>query len=619
MTQKYPLLNQISDPKDVKKLTGEQCEQLASEIREFLVESVSHTGGHLASNLGVVEMTIVLHRIFDSPQDKFLFDVGHQSYVHKILTGRKDGFDSLRTNGGLSGFPNPEESVHDVLKMGHSSTSLSAGLGICAANNAAGNSDYVIVVVGDGAMTGGMSFEAIENVRNIGGKLIVVLNDNKMSISKNVGALARYLSKIRAKPRYFRLKDQTESFLNRIPLIGKAMHRLISKIKKTIKYTVYRENFFEGMGLTYLGPVDGHDFAELSASLQRAKDLGKPVLVHVQTKKGKGYSYAEESPSEFHGVSTFDVDTGLSKKASGDSYSDKFGQLICNEASENKNIHVITAAMCEGCCLSQFAKEYPRRFYDVGIAEEHAVTFSAGLARGGMLPVFAVYASFFQRAYDQIIHDISLQKLKVIFAVDRCGIVGADGETHQGLFDVPMLLPIPNLTVFSPSTYSEMSAQFRYLCDECDTAGVLRYPRGAEPLIELPIPQNAQPYQLIGENSDMVVVTYGREIFPVWTALESMQKKPSLLKINQIKPFSQQMLLTLQQYKKILIVEEGYLQGGVGTALQQQLMQLGFAGKTKIHAIDNGFVKHASYEEILVAYGLDALGVTKVIKEFQNE
>ncbi len=619
MEQKYPLLNQISTPNDVKGLTDAQCQQLAQEIRDFLVESVAHTGGHLASNLGVVELTIALHRVFSSPSDKILFDVGHQSYVHKILTGRREKFSSLRTKGGLSGFPNPEESEHDVLKMGHSSTSVSAGLGICAANTATGKNDYVIVVVGDGAMTGGMAFEAIENARNVGGKLIVILNDNKMSISKNVGSLARYLSKIRAKPRYFRLKDRTETFLNRIPLIGKPLHRIISKLKKMVKYTVYRENIFEGLGLTYLGPIDGHNFTELSDTMYRAKELGKPVLVHVLTKKGKGYSYAEEAPSEFHGVSKFDIDTGLAKAKQRDSYSEKFGQLLCNEASENQKIHVITAAMCEGCCLTQFAKEYPRRFYDVGIAEEHAVTFAAGLARGGILPIFAVYSSFLQRAYDQIIHDVALQKLKVIFAIDRCGIVGADGETHQGLFDIPMLLPISGITVYSPATYSEMSAQFRYLCDKCKNAGVLRYPRGAEPLIELPIEQNADPYQLIEGETDLLVVTYGREIFEVWQAVQGLSKKPSVLKINRVKPFDESMLATICQYKKVLVVEEGYVHGGVGSALLQNLVQNDFTGKIKIYGIENQFVPHASYEEILAMYDLDARGVAKMIEEFQNE
>ena len=609
----YKMLNRMSFPEDIKKLSIDELEILAQEIRNFLIDSVSQTGGHLASNLGVVELTIAMHYVFDSPQDQFIFDVGHQSYVHKILTGRMGEFVSLRKKGGLSGFPSPEESDHDIFKMGHSSTSLSLGLGLSSADYLNGKNDKVVAVIGDGAMTGGMVYEALCNIKNTKNNLIVVLNDNKMSISRNVGFMARYLAKIRAKPRYFRFKDGTKGFLQKIPLIGKYLSRFVSFVKTRFKMLVYHNNIFESFGLTYLGPSDGHDLREMINVLSRAKELGKPALVHVLTKKGKGYSFAEASPEAFHGISSFDVKTGLSKANAADSFSLKFGELLANMIGNDKRIYAITAAMCEGCGLESVYEQYPKHLIDVGIAEAHAITFGAGLAKNGMLPVFAVYSSFLQRGYDQLIHDVALQKQHMIFAVDRSGIVGPDGETHQGLFDVAFLQSIPNITVFAPATYKELHVQFEKLCYETENVGVIRYPRGSEVGGPLPFKETAENFEMICGDPETLLISYGREIGEVIAATDGMETKPSILKINKIIPLSDSIIQIAAKFKNVLIFEEGYVYGGVGTTICQKLSEIGFKGNISVHGIENCFVKHASYEQILEEFDLDRISIRKTI------
>ncbi len=612
----YQLLNRLSLPEDLKKLSINELSCLAEEIRHFLINSVSETGGHLASNLGVVELTIAMHYVFDSPRDQFIFDVGHQSYVHKLLTGRMDAFSSLRQKGGLSGFPNPEESEHDVFKMGHSSTSLSLGLGLSSADEIVGNKDYVIALIGDGALTGGMAYEALCNIKNTKNNLIVILNDNKMSISKNVGFMARYLAKIRAKPRYYKFKDSTKGFLQKIPLIGKPISSFVSMVKRGFKMLIYRDNMFENFGLVYLGPSDGHDLIEMISVLTRAKELGKPVLIHALTKKGKGYGFAESAPEAYHGISSFDVDTGLAKTNAADSFSSKFGELLCNMIDNDKKLYVITAAMCEGCGLEPVANQYPKHLIDVGIAEAHAVTFGAGLARNGLLPVFAVYSSFLQRGYDQLIHDVSLQKQHMIFAIDRCGIVGPDGETHQGLFDVLFLQHIPNMTVYAPATYKELHLQFEKLCYDTPFAGAIRYPRGGEISATLPVKESAEAFEMMCADPDVLVVTYGRQTGQVALALNALKNKPSLLKINRIIPLPDAVVEVAKTYKTILFFEEGYVYGGVGSMLTQRLSQMGFAGQIRIFGIENRFVSHASYDEILREFGLHSEQVEKTIRKY---
>jgi len=610
----YRLLDQLSLPGDVKKLSIDELKELAAEVRDFLISSVSQTGGHLASNLGVVELTIAMHYVFDSPQDQLIFDVGHQSYVHKILTGRKDEFSTLRQKGGLSGFPSPEESEHDSFKMGHSSTAVSLGLGLSTADHINGSDSRVVSLLGDGAMTGGMVYEAFSNIKNTRNNLIVILNDNKMSISKNVGFVARYLSKIRAKPRYYKFKDGTKGFLNKIPLIGRYLSGFVSWVKSSFKMMLYSGNVFETFGLTYLGPVDGHDIDALINVLRRAKQLNEPVLVHAETKKGKGYSFAESAPQTFHGISSFDVNTGLAISNSADSFSSKFGELLCHMIDEDKKIRVITAAMCEGCGLENVASQYPKHIIDVGITEGHAVTFAAGLARNGLLPIFAVYSSFLQRGYDQLIHDVALQKQHVIFAIDRSGIVGPDGETHQGFFDVVFFQSIPNITVYAPTTYKELNLQFTKLCYETEYAGAIRYPRGGEIKVELPFKESAETFEMICNSSEVLVVTYGREVSEVLEAVKRLDNKPSVLKINKIVPLSDSIISVAETFKTVMFFEEGYRYGGVGSTLGQKLLERGYNGRFVLTAIDNQFVKHATYREILEDNLLDSKNVASKIE-----
>lgn len=611
----YTLLDQLSFPNDIKKLSTDQLNKLAAEVRDFLINTVSQTGGHLASNLGVVELTIAMHYVFDSPNDQLIFDVGHQSYVHKILTGRKNRFNSLRQKDGLSGFPSPEESDHDSFKMGHSSTSVSLGLGLSTAHHINAKNHFVVSLLGDGAMTGGMVYEAFSNIKNTKNNLIVVLNDNKMSISKNVGFVARYLSKIRAKPRYYKFKDGTKSFLEKIPLIGHSLSLFVSCVKAFFKMMLYRGNVFETFGMTYLGPVDGHDIEALINVFNRAKQLGKPVLIHAETKKGKGYSFAENAPQTFHGISSFDVKTGLARSNSADSFSSKFGELLCHMIDQDKNIRVITAAMCEGCGLESVAEQYPKHLIDVGITEGHAVTFASGLAKNGILPIFAVYSSFLQRGYDQLIHDVALQKQHVIFAIDRCGIVGPDGETHQGFFDAVFLQSIPNIIVFAPATYKEFNMQFSKLCYETECAGVIRYPRGSEIKGKLPFSETAQSFEMLHGNSSDLIVTYGREISEVLSAIEKLEDKPSVLKINKIVPLDDDIISIAQAFSNVYFFEEGYRFGGVGSIFAQKLLEKGYTGTFRLTAIDNQFVKHATYEQTLKQFKLDSESIYNIITE----
>ena len=615
------LLDKIKGPQDLKTLSKNEISNLCCEIREKLVDTISLNGGHLASNLGVVELTMALHLVFNSPEDQFVWDVGHQSYVHKLLTGRYDLFDTIRKFDGISGFTKPCESVHDPFGAGHSSTSISAACGLAMAKTIKNEDGYVIAIIGDGALTGGLAYEGMNNAGRTKEKLIVVLNDNKMSISKNVGAIARHLAKIRARPFYFKFKDAVEFLLVHTPIIGKKIRNAIYASKSAIKNSLYHSTIFEEMGFIYLGPADGHNIEEVSSLLERAKNLKKPTFVHVMTVKGKGYTYAEQNPKAFHGVSSFDVETGGLISATGNkTFSDIFGETLCIMAHADETICAITAAMASGTGLSEFASIFPNRFFDVGIAEEHAVVFAAGLAKNGMKPVFAVYSTFLQRAYDQIIHDAAIQGLKIVLAIDRAGIVGEDGETHQGIFDASFLNTIPGMTIYSPTTGDELRNFLMAAVYECDGPAAVRYPRGCEPWM----PENFCPtfgaFDLYGEGSmNILIVTYGKLFSHAAKAqnmLSAQGYNVSVLKLNRIKPIDKACFDIASFYKQIFFFEEGIMTGGIGEHFCEKLFEYGFKGKIKNFGINNRFIPQGEVERLYIMLGLDAKGIVDtVLKE----
>lgn len=605
------ILKRVNDtPDEIKNLDKAQTLELCKEIREELLTTVAKTGGHLASNLGAVELTVALHKKFNLQKDKIVFDVGHQCYVHKMLTGRLDRFDTLRQKGGISGFPRPDESKFDAFSAGHSSTSVSAAFGIAEAKREKREGGYVIAVVGDGAISGGLIYEGLNNAGRSKDKLIVILNDNKMSISKNVGAMSRYLAKVRSKRSYHKFKIGMEKFLVHIPFCGKKLVHYAVKIKTAFKGMFFKSTIFEDFGFTYLGPIDGHNLDKLDYMLELAKSENKPVVLHINTVKGKGYSYAEKIPSIFHGVNPFDVETG-ELSSSGRSFSKEFGKAIVSFAEHDKRICAITAAMGESTGLDDFAKEFKNRFYDVGIAEEHAVTFASGLSISGMIPFFAVYSTFLQRAYDMIIHDAALQNLKVILCIDRAGIVGADGETHQGVFDVSFLNAIPNVTIYSPSTFKELRYDMK--CAIYNDTGVvaIRYPRGNEIPLELPEP--ADYYILGNENSNNAIITYGREIEKAFSANEKLGNSYKIIAFNKIKPVNEQALDEAKKCKKLFFFEEGMRTGGFAEHISSKLYESGFKGDISITAIDS-FVPHSTVEEALDDLGLSAECIVEKIK-----
>ncbi len=609
------LLNKIESPKDLQALTPAQLEALCGEIRNLIIETVSNNGGHLASNLGVVELTVALHKVFSSADDKIVWDVGHQSYTHKILTGRRDQISTIRTKDGLSGYPNPRESSYDPFITGHSSTSISAALGLANAKLIQHEPGRVVAVIGDGALTGGLAYEGLNNAGRFPKNFVVILNDNKMSISRNVGSMARYLAHIRTKPGYFRVKGNLENFVDHIPLVGTPIHHFISKSKAALKQAMYDNTIFEDMGFYYYGPFDGHNLEQLVDVLENTKNIDHPILLHVLTQKGKGYSFAEQNPGVFHGVSCFDIKTGKSE-ASGENFSSVFGSCICSLASGDDKICAITAAMQLGTCLTGFAKQYPERFFDTGIAEEHAVTFAGGLAAGGMLPVFAVYSSFLQRGFDQIIHDVALQRVKVVFAIDRAGIVGEDGETHQGIFDTAFLNAIPNISVYAPSYYEELYTAFDQALYHCKGAAAVRYPRGKQLFRPYDFQSSCNAYGLYGaENADLVLVTYGRLFSFACKALSLLKEKgiqARIVKLNRIKPIDKVAVSNVLGAKSVFFFEEAIEQGGVGEHYHHLLCEAGFIGKYFLRGIQN-FVPHATMLQSLEALGLDEQGMADFI------
>lgn len=618
--ENFKFLGNINSPADLKMLNIEELEALAAEIRQFMVKTVSQNGGHLSSNLGVVELSIAIHKMFNSPSDKIVWDVGHQIYTHKILTGRLNEFNTLRTENGISGFCAPNESEHDVFYSGHSSTSISAALGIAVANKRLGKNDYTVAVIGDGALTGGMAYEALNNAGRSGTRLIVILNDNEMSISENVGSMARYLAVIRSKPEYFKLKEKTEKTLNHIPLIGKSISSLIYRIKTDIKASMYESTFFEDLGFKYMGPIDGHNLDNLCKALDSAKLVSAPVVLHISTIKGKGYDFAEKKPSVYHGISKFNVETGEYTEGT-TNFSNEFGKKLCELAEKDSRICAITAAMSLGTGLKEFSEKYSDRFYDVGIAEQHAVTFASGLAKGGMTPVFAVYSTFLQRAYDQLVHDGALQKQKVIIGLDRAGFVGEDGVTHQGVLDVSFLNSIPDVTVYSPFTYKRLRFDIENAVNNAENLTVIRYPRGGEPNVptEFTLTQNDYDYFENGKN--ILLVTYGRISAEILNAVKMLNVKEisaSVLIFNKIKPIEPLAVELASDYSNVLFYEETVKSGSVGQSFADLLFEMNYKGIFKHIAVKDEFVPHASIASLIKKYHFDSESIVNQILEIAN-
>ncbi len=608
------LLKKYNFPQDLKILSNDKLSLLAQDIRNELIYNISNNGGHLASNLGIVELTIAIHKVFESPKDKIVFDVGHQSYVHKMLTGRLDGFNTLRKKGGISGFPNPEESEHDLFKTGHSSTSISSVLGIASAGTLDNDDSTVVAVIGDGSMTGGLAYEGLNNAGHSNKNIVVILNDNNMSISHNVGGVSNAFTVMRNKRSYFKLKDKTANLLLNLPRIGKPIYDRLERLKNAVKTYFYTANIFEAMGFKYIGPINGHDIELLTRVLTRAKQMKTPVVVHVKTVKGKGYSFAEQKPHHFHGVSEFNIDTGAGNVIEGENFSSAFGKSLVQLAKNDDRICAITAAMGDSCGLSDFKKLLSERYFDVGIAEQHAVTFASGLSKAGKIPVFSVYSTFLQRSYDQIIHDVSLQKLKLILAIDRAGLVGSDGETHQGLFDIPMLLPIPNIKIFSPATKSELQIFLERVVNVENNISVIRYPKdNFAKLDNYPFEQNNADWQFLNNNSDTVVISYGRLIFNVLTA--SQEFNVDVLKLNLLNVYDDVLVSELLKYKNIIFIEECYEIGGIGNHLKSKLYDNGFNGRFVLRAIKNGFIEHSTQLEAFELCKIDTPSIKKLIED----
>ena len=619
------ILERIKDTNDIKNLNWEELNVLASEIRQFLVEKVSESGGHLASNLGVVELTIAMHLAYDMPVDKMIWDVGHQAYTHKILTGRQEGFAQLRKYGGMSGFPKRKESDCDAFDTGHSSTSISAGIGYVEAREIL-KADYKVVsVIGDGSFTGGMAYEALNNVSNLKSNYVIVLNDNNMSISENVGGMSNYLNGIRTAQFYNDLKKGVTNALNSIPGVGKKVVSSIRKTKNSIKQLFVPGMLFEEMGITYLGPVDGHDIKKLYRTLREAQKMDHAVLVHVLTQKGKGYAPAEQNPAKFHGIGPFEIATGNATEVKvKDTYTDVFGKVMYKLGEQEPKLTAITAAMKDGTGLVGFQKKYPERFFDVGIAEGHAVTFAAGLAAAGLKPVFAVYSSFLQRGYDQIVHDVCMQNLPVVFAIDRAGLVGSDGETHQGAFDMAYLSHIPNMTVLSPKNKWELADMLRFAV-KYDGPIAVRYPRGTayDGLQEYREPIVLGKSEVIHEEREIAIFSVGHmmeEAYKVWEALKSKGYSCSLINSRFVKPMDEEVLRRMAKTHKLFVtIEEGVEAGGYGERVSSYVFKEELPVKVLVNAIPDRYVEQGNIARLRKEILLDADSmVEKIVNAYEK-
>ena len=622
------LLNKIRSPRDLRGLSDEQLGLLTQEIRDTIVDTVSENGGHLASNLGAVELTLAMHLEFESPKDSFVWDVGHQVYTHKLLTGRYEQFHTLRKNGGLSGFPNPEESEHDTFAAGHSGASIAAGYGLSVAKDLKDDPSYTIAVIGDGSFTGGLVYEALNNAGHENTKLIVVLNDNEMSISPNVGSLAMYLAAIRTNPAYYSFKDEVRTALHKVPVLGDATIRAITEVKKNLKDRLYSSTFFEDMGFSYMGPINGHDLRALRAAFRSAKTIDGPVLLHVRTQKGKGYLFAEQDPSRFHGIGSFNKITGETPPG-GTNFSAEFGKALCTFAEKDERIVAITAAMALGTGLEEFSKRFPDRFFDVGIAEEFAVTFAGGMAKGGLIPVFAVYSTFLQRTYDEIVHDVAMQNQKVVLAVDRAGFVGDDGRSHQGIFDLAFLRTIPNSVIYSPSTYKGVGAfLYRAFYDDGKVIAV-RYPRGQQGYIPDDFNQNTYDDYTVLDGAEYYagtpladaapaacIVTFG-SLFPESAKARDMLKEQGvrlrIVKLNKVWPIHPGAVEAVLDCDRVLFFEEGAKAGGIGERFGYDLLEQHFDGAYRYFAVDNTFVHHAKQDALRAEFDLDAAAMVAAV------
>lgn len=610
------ILERINSSNDIKKLPEEELEPLCQELRDYMISSISHTGGHLASNLGAVELTVALHRVYDTSRDRVVFDVGHQSYVHKIITGRRDSFCTLRQHGGLSGFPKPYESEDDAFIAGHASNSVSVALGMARARTLS-HADYdVAAIIGDGALSGGLAYEGLANAAASGEPLVVILNDNNMSINENVGGTAHLLESLRVRPGYISFKRWYRDVFTKLPGLYKFNHA----IKEWLKKRLLPGNVFSGMGMYYLGPVDGHDIGKLETVIRWARELRKPVLVHVVTKKGKGYKYAEEHPEKFHGVGRFDIETG-ELHDSGDCFSAKMGESLSRLADNDGRIIGITAAMSSGTGMDVFSAAHPDRFFDVGIAEGHAVSMAGGMAKQGMVPVFAVYSSFLQRGYDMLIHDVALQNLHVVFCVDRAGLVGSDGETHHGVFDVSYLSSVPDMTVLCPASYAELETMLRAAIYDINGSVAIRYPRGGEGKYTA---CNTAPETLLREGRDVTLVCYGIMTNEVLDAAERLAAEgisAEVIKLSMIKPPDFDLVMrSLRKTGKLLISEDVCEAGCVGSRiLEEAAINEIHVRAAKLLNLGEGIVPHGTVAELLHDFGLDADGIVSAAMEMMDK
>ena len=618
------ILEKIKEANDVKQLSLSECEQLAQEIRDFLIRSLSETGGHLASNLGVVELTIALHRFLHFPEDKLVWDVGHQAYTHKILTGRKEQFATLRKTGGLSGFPKRKESDCDAFDTGHSSTSISAGLGLVQARDLKGENYQVVSVIGDGALTGGMAYEALNNAAELKKNFIIILNDNEMSITRNVGGMSSYLDHIRMAAPYTELKMGVTNALKKIPKVGDGMVDALHKTKSSIKQLVIPGMLFENMGLTYLGPVDGHDMRQLGKVLQEAKRKQGPVLIHVLTEKGRGYEPAMRHPARFHGAAPYEIETGLPKSNGNPSYTDIFSTVMRKFGDREPDVVAVSAAMVPGTGLKRFGNMFPERLFDVGIAEEHAVTFAAGLALGGLHPVVAIYSSFLQRAVDQILHDVCMQNLPVVFAVDRAGLVGSDGETHHGCFDLSYLSMMPNMTVMAPKNKWELSDMLKFAIRQKSPVAI-RYPRGEAytGLEDYRAPIEMGKAEILEKGKEIAILAVGNMVRTAVQVTENLRNcgyEPTLVNMRFVKPLDMDLLEILREdHSLIVTMEENVKSGGFGEQVMTYYGSRLHSPAVRIVAIEDQFVPHGSVEDLMHQQQMDSASVTERILRWKEE
>lgn len=615
------MLENINSPEDLKKLSILEEQKLAEEIREYILEIVSENGGHLASNLGVVELTLALHNVYNFKKDKIVWDVGHQTYVHKILTGRREALKSLRTLNGIAGFPKTNESPYDFFNTGHSSTSISAALGMARARDLKGENYSVLAVIGDGAMTGGMALEALNDVGYSKTKMTIILNDNEMSISPNIGGLNMLLSKLRTKKMYTRSNVIMKKRINEIPVIGKPIVKIVQTFKRSIKQLIIPKMFFEDIGFTYLGPVDGHNLEELQSIFTLSKQIDNPVLIHVLTKKGKGYEIAEKNPDKFHATGPFDIETGKSKKEKGKDYSKVFGDKLVELAQKNEKIVAITASMKDGTGLTAFSEKFPKRFFDIGIAEQHALGLAAGMAIDGMIPVVPIYSSFYQRAYDQVIHDIALQNLPVIMCVDRAGVVGADGETHQGTLDMAFFRLVPNLTILAPKDFQELEDMLEFAVN-LKKPVIIRYPRGGE---------NKEPFEkhekieegkaeILKEGNDISILTIGKTVakgIKIAKTLQNINVNAEVINVRFLKPLDVETLKkSIEKTKKVVTIEDGTIINGLGTAIKELIIDNHMEDvEVKAYAYPDKFIQHGSVDELEKIYHLDEDAIVEDIQK----